>query len=95
MIMSINYYSKYFLPSDEEGLDSLTRKISEVESELESADLDGKLEALRTARNKQTLWIKNYEDELESLRKEVENVQEIRNALPSDSKCWKRIRLEP
>lgn len=71
------------------------RKISEVERELDEADLDSKIEALRTARNKQTLWIKNYEDELDALRKEVENVQEIRNTLPPDTKCWKRVRLEP
>jgi predicted nucleic acid-binding Zn-ribbon protein len=73
----------------------LSKKIDEVETELESADLDSKIETLRTARNKQALWIKNYEDELEALRKEVENVQEIRAALPPDTKCWKRIRLEP
>jgi len=73
----------------------LNAKIAEVERELEVADLDSKIETLRTARNKQALWIKNYEDELEILRREVENVEEIRGALPPDTKCWKRIRLEP
>lgn len=56
---------------DEEGLAGLGNKISEVERELEQADLDSKLEQLRNARNKQALWIKNSEDELEALRKEV------------------------
>lgn len=60
---------------DEEGLSSLTRKINEVEDELEKAGLDATIQTLRSARNKQALWIKNYEDELEILRKEVENVQ--------------------
>ena len=85
----------YFLFPDEEGLDGLERKISRVESEFNSAGLDEKIAALREARNKQALWIKNYEDELELLRREVENVQEIRNSLPPDTKCWKRMRLEP
>jgi chromosome segregation ATPase len=82
--------------SDEAGLEGLGDKITEVERELEAADLDAKIEALRSARNKQTLWIKNYEDELDSLKKEVENVQEIRSSLDkTDTKCWKRTRLEP
>jgi hypothetical protein len=80
---------------DEEGLEGLSKKISRVEAEFSNAGLDAKIAALREARNKQALWIKNYEDELEVLRREVENVQEIRNSLPPDNKCWKRMRLEP
>lgn len=73
----------------------MSSNITKVEMELDSAGLDDKIVALRSARNKQAGWIKNYEDELEALRKEVENVQEIRNTLPHENKCWKRIRLEP
>ncbi|ODN05380.1 Laminin subunit gamma-1 [Orchesella cincta] len=80
---------------NDEGLETLSRKINDVERELEDADLDSKIDALRNARNRQTLWLKNYEDELDALRKEVDNVQDIRNALPPDTRCWKRTRLEP
>lgn len=69
--------------------------MNRVEAELNSAGLDEKIESLRDARNKQLLWIKNYEDELEFLQREVENVAEIRNSLPPKRKCWKRMRLEP
>lgn len=66
-----------------------------MERELEAADLDGKIESLRNARNRQTLWLKNYEDELDALQREVDNVRDIRESLPPDSTCWKRIKLEP
>jgi len=80
---------------DDEGLEGLERKIIHVEAEFNSAGLDEKIEALREARNKQLQWIKNYEDELEFLRREVENVRVIRETLPPKGKCWKRMRLEP
>ena len=79
----------------EEGLDGLERKINEVEEQVAASGIDDKLESLRAARNKQAMWIKSYEDELEALRKEVDNVREIRKTLPPDTKCWKRLRLEP
>lgn len=85
----------YLFFLDEDGLEKLSDKIKDVEREFGTADLDSKLENLRNARNRQTLWLKNYEDELEALRKEVENVAEIRAALPPDTRCYKRIRLEP
>lgn len=93
-IRNVSYWDFYGI-TDEDGLDSLKRKISEIENEMNNADIDNKIEKLREARNRQIIWVKNYEDELSALRLEVENVQEIRNSLPDDSKCWKRIRLEP
>ena len=76
-------------------MDRLELKINEVTQQVKESGIDEKLESLRVARNKQAMWIKSYEDELDALRKEVDNVREIRKTLPPDTKCWKRLRLEP
>ena len=66
-----------------------------IEREYLNAKVDEKLVELRTARNEQAKWMREYEEELAVLRKEVENVEAIRNTLPLDTKCWRTNRLEP
>lgn len=41
----------------------------------------------------QNQWIKNHEDELDRLQKEVKIIEDIHLALPDG--CWKRVQLEP
>lgn len=74
-------------------LDHLETRLAAVEKEIAAANLDQNIRALTEAKNLQTQWVKNYEDEISRLRMEVENIGDIRKVLPAD--CHKRVRLEP
>ncbi|XP_076248690.1 laminin subunit gamma-1 [Calliopsis andreniformis] len=78
---------------DDEALDLLEKRLVVVEREIAAANLDQNIRALTEAKNLQTQWVKNYEDEISRLRMEVENIGDIRKVLPTD--CHKRVRLEP
>lgn len=78
---------------DADQLRDLERKLAAAEKELEDADLDQRLGELRAARNLQSQWMRDYEEELEKLRHDVANVRSIRDALPKQ--CYRRIQLEP
>ncbi|XP_024947566.1 laminin subunit gamma-1 isoform X2 [Cephus cinctus] len=78
---------------DGKQLDSLEQRLEAAEKEIEAANLDQRIRALTDAKNLQTQWVKNYEDEVNRLRIEVENIEDIKKALPTD--CYKRVRLEP
>ncbi|KAH0945533.1 hypothetical protein HN011_010340 [Eciton burchellii] len=78
---------------DDADLDRLEERLIAAEKEIEDANLDQRIRALTEAKNIQTQWIKNYEDEVSRLRLEVENIDDIRKALPTD--CYQRVRLEP
>lgn len=41
----------------------------------------------------QTQWMKSYQEEVDRLAAEVDNIQDIRDALPND--CFKQLALEP
>jgi coxsackievirus/adenovirus receptor len=43
--------------------------------------------------NQQAQWVKNYQDEVERLQVDVQNIEDISNSLPDG--CWKRVQLEP
>jgi coxsackievirus/adenovirus receptor len=43
--------------------------------------------------NQQAQWVKNYQDEVERLQADVQNIEDISNSLPDG--CWKRVQLEP
>jgi laminin gamma 1 len=78
---------------DNADLDRLEDRLSKAEAEIRAADLDQRIRALTEAKNLQTQWVKNYEDEVSRLRGEVDNINDMRKVLPSQ--CYKNVRLEP
>ncbi|KAH0534833.1 laminin subunit gamma-1 [Cotesia glomerata] len=78
---------------DDADLDRLEERLIAAEKEIRATNLDERIRALTDAKNLQTQWVKNYEDEVNRLRIEVENIDDIRKALPTS--CYKRVRLEP
>lgn len=78
---------------DEADLDRLEERLLAAEREIKAANLDQRIRALTDAKNLQTQWVKNYEDEINRLRIEVENIDDIGKALPIG--CYQRVRLEP
>lgn len=89
--MSFKYFLKFF--KDNADLDRLEERLRIAELDINRAELDTRLRGLTLAKNLQTQWVKNYEDEVSRLRLEVENINEIKNALPRE--CFKKIVLEP
>lgn len=71
----------------------LEKRLLAAEKEIRVANLDKRIQTLTDAKNLQTQWVKNYEDEVNRLKSEVENIDDIKKALPTD--CYKRVRLEP
>lgn len=78
---------------DDADLNRLEERLVAAEKEIKAANLDQRIRTLTDAKNLQTQWVKNYEDEVNRLRIEVENIDDIRKALPTD--CYQRVRLEP
>lgn len=78
---------------DDADLDRLEERLIAAEKEIQAANLEKRIRELTDAKNLQTQWVKNYDDEVSRLRLEVENIEDIRKALPTD--CYKRVRLEP
>ncbi|XP_051161958.1 laminin subunit gamma-1 [Leptopilina boulardi] len=76
-----------------EDLNLLEKRLIAAQDEIEAANLDKRIRTLTDAKNLQTQWVKNYEDEVNRLKLEVENIDDIKKALPTD--CYKRVRLEP
>ncbi|XP_018318768.1 laminin subunit gamma-1 isoform X2 [Agrilus planipennis] len=78
---------------DDSDLQRLEEELIKAEQRVQEANLDKILEDLRVEHKKQNALVDAYKDEIERLRKEVENVREISEALPD--KCFKRVELEP
>ncbi|XP_033323034.2 laminin subunit gamma-1 isoform X1 [Megalopta genalis] len=78
---------------DDADLNRLEERLIAAEKEIAAANLDQRIRALTDAKNVQTQWVQNYEDEVSRLRMEVENISDIRKLLPTN--CKKRLRLEP
>ncbi|XP_014222768.1 laminin subunit gamma-1 isoform X2 [Trichogramma pretiosum] len=76
-----------------EDLDRLEGSLRKAESEIHAADLDQRIRSLTEAKNLQTQWVKNYEEEVRKLGNEVANIVEMRKVLPSE--CFKNVNLEP
>ncbi|XP_075991463.1 uncharacterized protein LOC142986735 [Anticarsia gemmatalis] len=75
-----------FVISEEESLDK-------TEKDLRAVDFDRNIRSLTDAKNNHQRWMKQYEDEHDHLRLEVDNIKDILNQLPDG--CFKRIVLEP
>lgn len=78
---------------DPTSLDELQLRLERAEEEFQSANLDGRIQELKDARISQAQWVKNYQDEVERLQVDVQNIEDISNSLPDG--CWKRVQLEP
>ncbi|XP_046665340.1 laminin subunit gamma-1 isoform X1 [Homalodisca vitripennis] len=78
---------------DEDKLNRLEQRLAEAESEFYAANLDEQLDTLNKAKISQTQLVTSYKAEVMRLEQEVDNIEDIRNALPDG--CWKRTRLEP
>ena len=74
-------------------MNRLEKRLNAAQNEIEVANLDHRIRALTDAKNLQTQWVKNYDDEVNRLKLEVENIDDIKKALPTE--CYKRVRLEP
>ncbi|GFG33810.1 hypothetical protein Cfor_03510 [Coptotermes formosanus] len=78
---------------DPTSLDELQLRLERAEEEFQFANLDGRIQELKDARISQAQWVKNYQDEVERLQADVQNIEDISNSLPDG--CWKRVQLEP
>lgn len=78
---------------DSGQLINLEQRLSEVEIELRTADLNNRTSLLKDAREFQTSLVNNYANEIEQLRRDVANIKAISEAIPKD--CMRRMRLEP
>ncbi|XP_070532708.1 laminin subunit gamma-1-like [Ptychodera flava] len=79
-------------PLDLDKLAELEQDFVDANATLQGADIDGKLDELREAKGQQDMWIKEYEDALEELRKAVQNVRDINDALPEG--CYRQQKIE-
>lgn len=77
---------------DANQLAELERKLSESESELSTANLDQRLSVLKSARESQQTWLRNFDAEIDQLKRDVSNIIDISYAIPT--KCFRRVRLE-
>lgn len=78
---------------DDHELDILEKELREAEERVAEAKLDERLNELREKQKGQNDLIDFYKTQIDQLQKEVENVEQIANALPDG--CFKRVELEP
>lgn len=78
---------------DDAELDRLEEALFKAEQKIKEAKLDAQIEQLQKERSEQNALIKNYNEEIERLKAEVENVASIANALPEG--CFRKMHLEP
>lgn len=78
---------------DEDALNRLEQQIREAEERLEESKLEQKLEELQKRHKSRNDLIQQYENDISYLEQEVQNIEEIVNALPDG--CFKRVELEP
>ena len=68
-------------------------KLKLAEEEIIRADIDSRIAIIRQAREHQKNWLLSYEKEIARLTKDVENVNQIRLAIPE--RCFRDVVLEP
>ncbi|KAF0314250.1 Laminin subunit gamma-1 [Amphibalanus amphitrite] len=74
-------------------LDLLERRLEQAESAMAAEQLPSRIDALRTNRTEQQRMVDDYEQQLEELRAEVANIQDMADSLPTE--CYARVKLEP
>lgn len=78
---------------DSRVLDSLEKSLDSAEMELATLKLDDQFKALLQMQSQMKEWVASYEDELNILVNDVENIRQINETVPRD--CFKKISLEP
>ena len=78
---------------NDEELDRLERELEKAERQVQDAKLEQILEDLEREQRERSDLVDAYNAEIERLREEVKNVEQIANALPDG--CFKRVQLEP
>uniref|UniRef100_A0A1B6D2A0 Laminin subunit gamma-1 n=1 Tax=Clastoptera arizonana TaxID=38151 RepID=A0A1B6D2A0_9HEMI len=78
---------------DVDNLNDIEIRLREAENNFYDIKLDEELQSLTKIRIQQSQLVKNYQEELARLRTDVDNIEDINDALPVG--CWKRTRLEP
>ncbi|XP_052121293.1 laminin subunit gamma-1 isoform X1 [Frankliniella occidentalis] len=91
IIKELNEYSD--TNDDSQDLNNLEERLEAAKQEFDRANLDNRIESLTSAKQAQTQWMKSYQEDLERLVAEVDNIGEISEALPSN--CFKQLALEP
>lgn len=76
----------------DEDLDRLEAQLKEAEQRVKDAKLYEILERLQNEQKKQKALVDSYNDQIEYLRKEVDNIEEIARALPDG--CFRQVPLE-
>lgn len=77
---------------DEDQLDTLEKELDEAEKQLQDSDLDKYFSELQEA-NMRVMDLKNeYTLAIDDLREQVNNIEDIKNALPDG--CYKNKRIE-
>ncbi|BET00227.1 Laminin B (Domain IV) [Nesidiocoris tenuis] len=77
---------------DEDRLNLLEKRLQEIQRTFEDANFEEQVNILNNARILQDQQIKSYEEEMEKLKKEVDKVKAIHDALPDG--CYNRPNLE-
>ncbi|XP_074654199.1 laminin subunit gamma-1-like [Tubulanus polymorphus] len=77
---------------DTERLENLEKKLADAENALRKTEFGQRYDQLVAGQNEQQHWIDRYLDDLEQLRKDVANVEAIKNSLPDG--CFKTTNIE-
>ncbi|XP_060520343.1 laminin subunit gamma-1-like isoform X2 [Cylas formicarius] len=77
----------------EEDINRLEEEIRLAEERLRESRLEERLESLQKEHKAQNDLIEQYKDQIVALGRDVDNIEQIANALPDG--CYKRVELEP
>lgn len=77
---------------NDDNLDRLEMQLKEAEQRVKDAKLYEILEKLQYEQRKQKALVDMYNDQIDHLRREVDNIEEIAKALPDG--CFKENHLE-
>lgn len=78
---------------DDAELERLEQNLKRAEQRVKDARLEDILERLQNEQRIQNNLVNTYKYQIEQLRKEVENIEQISKALPDG--CFKQVTLEP
>ena len=78
---------------DSDMLSELELNLYDAEQTIVDADIETRYNDMLASRHQQNIWVRDYTDELIQLRKDVENIKQINDSIPTG--CYKSIKLEP
>lgn len=74
-------------------LDQLEMDLADIERTLVEENLDQQYKDLQQSHDQVKKWVIDYTDNISQLRRDVDNIEEIKNSLPDG--CFKNVELEP